>query len=64
MADDDPQYTLYRARPRFLSRGDGGLREMQQGRPDGYEKPKRRRRISVWRVVRWVAALVVAWLVA
>jgi LCP family protein required for cell wall assembly len=63
MADDDPQYTLYRARPRFLSRGDGGLREMQQGAPDGYDKPpRRRRRISVWRVVRWVVALVAAWL--
>jgi LCP family protein required for cell wall assembly len=62
MADDDRQYTLYRARPRFLSRGDGGLRDMQQQGPDGYEKPRRRRRISVWRVVRWVAALLVAWL--
>jgi LCP family protein required for cell wall assembly len=64
--DDPPQYTLYRARPRFLSRrgDDGGLAEMQRG-PDGYERePKRRRfkRITVWRVVRWLVALVVAWL--
>ena len=30
--DDKPQYTLYRARPKFLRRrsDDGGLREMQQ----------------------------------
>jgi LCP family protein required for cell wall assembly len=59
--DDPPEYTLYRARPRFLSRGDGALREPRRA-PDGYEKPRRRRRISVWRVVRWVLALVAAWL--
>jgi len=72
--DDEPQYTLYRARPRiFRRRGreDGGLREMQQAPPRGYEPtppqpgraPKRRRpRISVWRVVRWLVAGLVAWL--
>ena len=60
--DDPPEYTLYRARPRFLSRGDGGLGEMQRA-PDGYEAaPKRRRRIGGWRIVRWVVALVAAWL--
>jgi LCP family protein required for cell wall assembly len=62
--DDTPQYTLYRARPRFLSRrgDDGGLAAMQRS-PDGYEAPpKRRRRITVWRVVRWLVTLVVAWL--
>jgi LCP family protein required for cell wall assembly len=35
---------------------------MQSG-PDGYEKPPRRfPRITVWRVVRWLVTLVVAWL--
>ena len=63
--DDPPQYTLYRSRPRFLTRrgDDGGLAAMQRG-PDGYEAPKRRRlpRITPWRVVRWLVTLVVAWL--
>jgi LCP family protein required for cell wall assembly len=65
--DDPPQYTLYRARPRFLTRrgDDGGLAAMQRGR-DGDRPPRRRRwwtgRITVWRVVRWLVGLVVAWL--
>ncbi len=74
---DKPEYTLYRARPKFLRRGgdDGGLRGMQEEAPPGaYEEapPKRRRRwfpgrrrgrrISVWRVLRWVLTAVVAWL--
>ena len=60
--DDKPQYTLYRARPKFLRRrdDDGGLRDMQQA-PAAYEepppKPRRpRRRIGVWRIVRWLVA--------
>jgi len=67
--DDEPRYTLYRARPRFLSRrrDDGGLREMQE--PQGYEeapapqqpKRRRRRRIGPWRVLRWLITLLVAW---
>src|SRR5215207_2846430 len=76
--DEEPQYTLYRAKPKiFRRRGlqDGGLREMQQEGPRGYEEtppqpgraPKRRRRgprrrISVWRVLRWLVAALVAWL--
>ena len=76
--DEEPQYTLYRAKPKiFRRRGqeDGGLREMQEDGPRGYEEtppqpgraPKRRRRgprrrISVWRVLRWLVAAVVAWL--
>ena len=60
--DDKPQYTLYRARPKFLRRrgDDGGLREMQQ-RAAATEPPKRLRRrrrsgprrrprIALWRV--------------
>src|SRR3954451_9497322 len=76
--DEEPQYTLYRAKPKIFGRcgrEDGGLREMQQDAPRGYEEtppqpgpapPKRRRgprrRISAWRVVRWLAAALVAWL--
>jgi LCP family protein required for cell wall assembly len=75
--DEQPEYTLYRAKPRFLSRNrdDGGLREMQRETPRGYEetppqpgrapKPGRRRRrprISPWRVLRWLIAALVAWL--
>src|SRR4051812_17016110 len=59
--DDPPRYTLYRARPKWLSR-ERGLREPERA-PDGYEKPPRRRkRITVWRVVRWLAAALAAWL--
>src|SRR3954454_545431 len=76
--DEEPQYTLYRAKPKLFGRRgreDGGLREMQQVAPRGYEEtppqpgpapPKRRRgprrRISAWRVVRWLVAALVAWL--
>ncbi len=70
--DEPPKYTVYRSRPKFLQRrknDDGGLREMQQ--PEGftaYEEPPpvprapRRRRIGVWRIVRWLLTGVVAWL--
>src|SRR3954468_8693255 len=62
MADPDekPQYTLYRSRPNFLRR-----REKELGEPRAYEppaQPRRRRRISVWRVVRWLLAALAAWL--
>src|SRR3954464_11526951 len=62
MADPDekPQYTLYRSRPNFLRR-----REKELGEPRAYEppaQPRRRPRISVWRVVRWLLALLAAWL--
>src|SRR4051812_6428304 len=66
--DDKPQYTLYRSKPKLFRRGqdDGGLKEMQQpaAAPAGYEppKPRRRRRIGVWRVVRWLVTALVAWL--
>jgi LCP family protein required for cell wall assembly len=76
--DDEPEYTLYRAKPKFLSRrggDDGGLRDMQNEAPRGFEDtppepgraPKRRRRgprprISPWRVVRWLIVALVAWL--
>ena len=70
--DEQPKYTLYRAKPKFLRRrgDDGGLRTMQEEkRPAGYEEapgaPKRRRRrrrIGPWRVLRWLVTLLVAWL--
>ena len=67
---DKPQYTLYRARPKFLRRrsDDGGLRDMQQqAPPTGFDAPparppRRRRKIGVWRVVRWLAVGLAAWL--
>jgi LCP family protein required for cell wall assembly len=83
MADDEqPEYTLYRSKPKLFGRrdDDGGLREMQDGPPQGWDEgppppPRRRRRlpfpfprrrpgrrISVWRVVRWLVTLLVAWL--
>jgi LCP family protein required for cell wall assembly len=65
---DKPQYTLYRAKPKFLRRrsDDGGLRDMQQEQPPaGYEtapaRPRRRRKIGVWRIVRWLVVALVAW---
>src|SRR4051794_12650321 len=61
--DDQPQYTLYRSRPKWLS---FGRRERNSGeRPRGLEEePRRRRRrpVTVWRVVRWLLALLAAWL--
>jgi len=82
MADDEkPEYTLYRSKPKLFGRrdDDGGLRDMQQEAPQGWDEgppppPRRRRlpfrlprrrpgrRISVWRVVRWLVTLLVAWL--
>jgi LCP family protein required for cell wall assembly len=63
--DDQPQYTLYRSRPRLPWRrepdGIEGLREPGEKRdePGG---PKRRRRITVGRVLRYFALAIGAWL--
>src|SRR4051794_21624943 len=54
--DQEPQYTVYRSRPRFLSRrgGDG---------MDGLREPRKPRvRISPGRILRWLLLAVVGWL--
>ncbi len=62
-----PDYKVYRARPRLLQRGarDGGslLDELRGAPPDAPGAPrKRRRRITVGRVVKWLALALVGWL--
>jgi LCP family protein required for cell wall assembly len=65
-----PQYRLYRTRPRLLpgrSREGGSLLDDLRGRrPARGERrptlPGRRKPITVWRVLRWVAGAIVAWL--
>ena len=63
--DDQPRYTLYRSRPRLPWRrepdGVEGLREPGEKR-DEPAAPKRRRRITVGRVVRYLALAIGAWL--
>jgi LCP family protein required for cell wall assembly len=62
MADPQapPEYKLYRTRPRLLGgrRDDGSiLDELRQAPPD----ERRKRRITVGRVVKWVVLALVAW---
>ena len=63
--DDQPQYTLYRSRPRLPWRrepdGIEGLREPGEKR-DEPGVPKRRRRITVGHVLRYFALAIGAWL--
>jgi LCP family protein required for cell wall assembly len=59
-----PEYKVYRTRPRLLQRGarDGdSLLEELRGKPPG-APPRRRRRITVGRVVRWLVLALVGWI--
>jgi LCP family protein required for cell wall assembly len=59
-----PDYKVYRTRPRLLSRGsrDGDpVLDDLRGSPRG-ERPRRRRRLTVGRVITWLAVAVVGWL--
>jgi LCP family protein required for cell wall assembly len=63
--DDEPQYTVYRSRPKLPwrreSEGLDGLREPGEKR-DEPRPPKRRRRITVGRVVKYLALALGVWL--
>jgi LCP family protein required for cell wall assembly len=62
--DDEPKYTVYRSRPRLPWRrepeGVEGLREPGEKRDE--PRPRRRPRITVGRVVSYLALAVVGWL--
>jgi anionic cell wall polymer biosynthesis LytR-Cps2A-Psr (LCP) family protein len=66
--DDEPQYTVYRSRPRLPWRrepdGLDGLREPGEKRDDEPKpgRPRRRRRITPGRIVKYVAIAIGAWL--
>ena len=68
-AEERPQYTLYRARKRPLSRLTGGAdldalkRRLSRAKGEEPEPtPSERKRISPWRVLRWLAVAVLGWL--
>jgi LCP family protein required for cell wall assembly len=61
-----PEYKLYRTRPKLLQRGSGDgdslLDDLRDG-PRGAEPKRRRKRLTVGRVVKWLVLGVVAWIV-
>jgi LCP family protein required for cell wall assembly len=58
-----PKYKLYRTRPRLLQRGSGGGDSLLDDLRRGPQAPRRRRRISVGRVVKWLVLALVGWVV-
>jgi LCP family protein required for cell wall assembly len=61
-----PKYKLYRTRPKLLQRGSGdgeSLVDDLRGAPPGDKVPRRRRPITVGRVVKWLALALVGWIV-
>jgi LCP family protein required for cell wall assembly len=56
-----PEYKVYRSRPRLLQRGGDSPLDELRGTPPG-APPKRRRRVTVGRVVKWLVLAVVGWL--
>ena len=67
MADDQPTYTKYRSRPKLFNRGNGardGLDDLRGGvpRPEDPHKRRLRERFTYWRVLGYIAAAVVGWL--
>jgi len=61
---EPPEYKVYRTRPRLLQRGGGNgesLLDELRGKPPGAPS-KPRRRITVGRVVKWLALALVGWL--
>jgi LCP family protein required for cell wall assembly len=60
--DDEPKYTVYRSRPRLPWRRDEDDLSQQRGEKRDEPKPRRRRRITVGRVVKYLALALGAWL--
>jgi LCP family protein required for cell wall assembly len=60
MADDQPQYTKYRSRPRMPWERGGD--DLSQGEPREPPREPHRRRLTVGRVIRYLAIGVAAWL--
>jgi LCP family protein required for cell wall assembly len=69
MADEKPTYTKYRSRPKlFGGKGSNGARDaiddLRGGvpRPEDPDKRRLRERFTFWRVLGYVGALIVGWL--
>jgi hypothetical protein len=61
-----PEYKLYRTRPKLLQRGSGdgeSLLDDLRGAPKGGAPPRRRRRLTVGRIVKWLVLALVGWIV-